>query len=117
MARIEDVEDWFKSIEKSCFGLVLPNGWFGRPYDNQHVINEFRVSDNEIYFRFDDFREVTVLNPKFFMVEKDESGRTNLRIGDFKNMEFKWVPYGEEEKKPNISNFASGEMILIGYYI
>ncbi len=38
------IEDWFKIYGGG--GLVTPEGWFGRPYDNIHQLTylEFRLS-------------------------------------------------------------------------
>lgn len=117
MSKICDPKSWFEAAAKSCFGLILPNGWLGRPYDNQHFLNEFRISDSEVYFRFDKVREIKIVKPRKSLVSKDDSGRTNLLISEFEKIEFTWIPYGEEGKRPEIQVFHRGELALVGYYI
>ena len=75
--QVSNAESWFRDAKTSCFGLVLPDGWFGRPYDNQHVLDDYRVNENEVFFRFDKLREVQVTEPKVCRIEIDSSGAVN----------------------------------------
>lgn len=117
MKNIQDVQSWFEAIMKSCFGIILPSGWLGRPYDNQHVLDEYRISTNEIYFKFDEIREIRILSPKKVIVERDSNLRLNLSISEFEVIELKWFPYGEEDKKPSFQFFKEGKLYLVGYFI
>jgi hypothetical protein len=113
---VNDAQSWFRAVKNSCFGLILPNGWFGRPYDNQHVLTKYCVENEGIYIKFDDGMEISISDPKNVVVRKD-SGGTVLTIGEFKEVKFKFVPYGETEPKENYMIFHEGELSLVGYYI
>jgi hypothetical protein len=117
MSKISDPKSWFEAAAKSCFGLILPNGWLGRPYDNQHLIEEFRISNSEISFRFDKLRKIKIHKPGTVLVSKDDSDRTNLLVSEFEKVEFTWIPYGAEGKQPEVRVFDRGELVLVGYYI
>lgn len=116
MLKIDDEADWLSTAEKSCFGIILPDGWLGRPYDNQHVIEEFQVSARELFIRFDKCRYLRIPGKRSVKIEKDESGRTVLELFGFDELEFGWVPYGEENKPPEIKKYGSGKLKLVAYY-
>lgn len=61
----ERIWRWFASWEVGP-GLILPNGWFGRPYDNIHSLTFLAVRpkkmlvelDHEMLLIFTDLKEV-----------------------------------------------------------
>lgn len=50
--RLAAMRDWFHQHEG--VGLELPDGWFGRPYDNVHQITNISLSKGELHITFDD---------------------------------------------------------------
>lgn len=48
------IDRWMQICTKKTFGLVLPNGWFGRPFDNRHEIKEYSVSNAGLSVPFDE---------------------------------------------------------------
>jgi len=47
MSKLFDVtvKNWFK--REWGGSLLLPNGWFGRPYDNQHQLTRFELNNED----------------------------------------------------------------------
>ena len=46
MSASETVRQWF--AKEHGGGLILPDGWFGRPYDNQHQLTLIKHEDNTL---------------------------------------------------------------------
>ena len=91
-----------------CFGLILPSGWFGRPYDNFHQLTwiEERKSkliveiDNQLYLIFTKPIQLEVIN-------------NNLVITGFEQLVFDYQGYGN--MKPHCELFNYGEVEFICY--
>lgn len=46
------IEEWFKLTEGG--GLVLPDGWYGRPYDNIHRLVRVAEQEGDLTITLDD---------------------------------------------------------------
>lgn len=49
---VELVREWFGAHRTAS--LILPDGWFGRPYDNQHVVTLAAGSNGHLVIELDD---------------------------------------------------------------
>lgn len=47
----EHVSQFFS--DKSSAGLKLPDGWFGRPHDNQHRLTSVNATDESLHIQLD----------------------------------------------------------------
>ncbi|PNH91802.1 hypothetical protein [Vibrio diazotrophicus] len=56
-----EIESWIKS--NAVFGLKLPDGWFGRPYDNQHKLTWVADRDNKLILELDNQMYLTFTKP------------------------------------------------------
>jgi hypothetical protein len=81
------IRGWF---EKEWGGsLVLPDGWFGRPYDNQHALTSYEDSGEEIALCLDDHLLLT-----FYGLSNVAQEGRDLVIGPFERLSFEARPYG-----------------------
>jgi hypothetical protein len=81
------IRDWF---DKEWGGsLILPDGWFGRPYDNQHSLTSCEESAGKLSLGLDDHLRFTFYGLSNVSVE----GR-DLVIGPFERLLFEARPYG-----------------------
>ncbi len=81
------IRDWF---DKEWGGsLVLPDGWFGRPYDNQHSLTLCEESSGNLSLGLDEHLLLTFRGLSNVALE----GR-DLVIGPFERLTFEASPYG-----------------------
>ena len=81
------IKDWF---DKEWGGsLVLPDGWFGRPYDNQHSLTLCEESADKLSLALDEHLLLTFYGLSNVALE----GR-DLVIGPFERLSFEARPYG-----------------------
>lgn len=83
----ESIKQWFS--EEWGGGLILPDGWFGRPYDNQHSLTSVNESDGNLTVILD-----KNLKLSFSGVKRVEADPSKLTIGPFEELRFEWTPYG-----------------------
>jgi hypothetical protein len=57
---------WINKLKSEAFGIILPDGWFGRPFDNQHKIKDIFVSKNQVNISFDQVGEIQISKPKAY---------------------------------------------------
>jgi hypothetical protein len=48
---LQQVTSWFET--QSAAGLILPGGWFGRPYDNQHQLTWAQARPTKLVLELD----------------------------------------------------------------
>ncbi len=104
MSFTSTVQKWF-SVE---FGgsLHLPDGWFGRPYDNQHILtsisenrNEFSITlDYKLVLTFEGLQSVKAVNRE-------------LVFGPFRILRFEWVDIKEGHR--HIKDYRGGEAKIV----
>ena len=87
MAFESAIRNWFN---KEWGGsLVLPDGWFGRPYDNQHALTSCEESADKLMLGLDEHLLLTFYGLSNIALE----GR-DLIIGPFERLSFEARPYG-----------------------
>jgi hypothetical protein len=112
--------EWISKCYKHSFGIILPSGWLGRPFDNRHILSKLEISNNTIKITFDDIRSLTIYNPSDCEIVIDRTN-SSLKFPKFTKIELEWIPYGDEETaKPIIKSYNYDELSsleLVGYFI
>jgi hypothetical protein len=101
------IENWFKK-SKHC-GLVLPSGWFGRPYDNQHSLSSIEqpadrvtlILDQKLKLQFEGLKSIT------------DEGK-DLVLGPFDRLSFEWKPYGNDTRSHH-EEFRGGAVRIVSF--
>lgn len=81
------IETWF--VREGGGSLVLPNGWFGRPFDNEHHLTSFTQSNDSCKMILDN-RHTLKFNG---LLEVSDEGK-ELVITGFDTCDFIWKDYG-----------------------
>ena len=102
----KEIESYIEEI--NSFGLVLPNGWFGRPFDNCHEMTWLEEKDNKLIIELD--KQLYLIFTKPVSCTKQEN---DLIISNFKQLVFDYQGYGD--MKPYCKIFKNGEVKLVGY--
>ena len=111
---------WINRLKKEAFGLILPDGWLGRPYDNQHRVKNISTSNNQITIVFDDIREIHVTNPKTFELTSLNDIRSSIKFFGYDEILFNWITYGEEQTgKKILKKYRANDqevLEIVGYF-
>ena len=91
---------------RSC-GLKLPNGWFGRPYDNGLSLVEAEVRDDALIIEPDH-----PLRLIFHGIPTLESKANGLHLTNFDALVFEWKEVGGDQR-PHREIYTSGEVYLV----
>jgi hypothetical protein len=84
---IETISEWFRAAGGG--GLVLPDGWFGRPHDNQHALTYLVARPHKVLLELDDQLLLTFTDLAKVRVEEAE-----LILTGFTQCVFDWQEYG-----------------------
>lgn len=95
MTHMQKVRSWFS--HNSGSGLVLPDGWFGRPYDNFHSLTE---TDGQLSLTF------------YGPIDVCDTGN-ELVISGYSRLEFDWREYGSLARHSDI--YDGGEVRLVAH--
>ena len=87
MTFLETIENWFETEWGGS--MVLPDGWFGRPYDNQHLLTSVYENGEELRLTLDEILCLRFEGLKSVRVDGHE-----LIMGPFEHLRFEWTPYG-----------------------
>lgn len=83
-------------------GLILPSGWFGRPYDNLLQLTRSEASDQSLVLELDSRLILTFAGePQVTPTEK------GLRLGGFTRLTWDWTEFGSTTS--HHEEFDSGE--------
>lgn len=69
--------------------LELPDGWFGRPYDNFHHLRSVDIVDRALLIGLDDLQTLTLHGPTTAEVDGSVLSLTGFDSGTWE-----WTPYG-----------------------
>ena len=103
---MKEIERWNKN--NKTFGLQLPDGWFGRPGDNQHRLTGSFDRDNKLILEFDS--QLYLIFTKPIVIEKSNN---DLVISNFEQLIFDYQGYGD--MTPHAKNYKSGAVTLVSY--
>lgn len=111
---LESLRDWLEKCRLNYFGIILPSGWFGRPGDNLHKINDFTLTSNFLTLIFDASGKLHIEGLKNFSLENKNWGDVYLSFSDWIEIEFIPPQYGKIPAAPR--NFSEGQLTLVGYF-
>lgn len=95
------VVTWFSGVRGAS--LKLPNGWFGRPYDNLHQLTGARVSGDALVLVLDERQELSISSPESLRLEPK-----SLSFVGAKRIVWRWDEYGSNES--HVESFVGGEL-------
>ncbi|SRR5690606_21850747 len=98
------IKEWLE--QNSVFGLVLPDGYFGRPHDNRHEMTWLAERDNKLIIELDNQIYLILTKP----VSCSTKGR-DLIFSSFPQLVFDRQGYGD--MKPDCVVYKSGEVKLV----
>lgn len=78
--------DWYATALTAS--VELPDGWFGRPYDNMHRLTGADFRDDKIFVELDGQLHLILADP---LVTNNEPGEFELRCG---HVVFDWCDFG-----------------------
>ena len=98
------VLEFFASVGYA--GLILPNGWFGRPYDNLHQLTRAEVIDGDLVVELDEQLVLTFRGPA-----QASTSANRLRLAGFSALLWDWQEYGS--LAPHHEEFVDGEVEFV----
>lgn len=87
-------------------GLVLPSGWFGRPYDNLLQLTRSEASGQSLLLELDGQLILT-----FAGEPQVTSGDGGLRLGGFASLAWDWTEFGSTVS--HHEEFSAGEVEFV----
>src|SRR5687767_8920372 len=102
MSFAHDIQSWFD--KESGGSLFLPDGWYGRPYDNQHALTSVEESTNNVTMILD--RKLIL---RFEGLKSVKATRNELTIGPFKLLRFESEGFGMGSAH-SIKEYKAGEV-------
>lgn len=102
---VEHIRSFFD--EHPSVGLILPDGWFGRPHDNLLFFTEVETFEGQLSIKFAQ-GEVLELTGDLH-VERNE---TSLAIQDFSALVWNWKSYGSN--RTGRKTFSRGKVEFRG---
>jgi hypothetical protein len=101
---VETIQHWFDQAKVG--GLVLPDGWFGRPYDNFAPLSYLALRPHKLLLEQDDQLLLIFTELGEVRIESSE-----LILTDFAQLVFDWQEYGS--LSPRINVYKSGVVKFI----
>lgn len=93
--RIEHILPHVKAGTMRFFGE-----WFGRPYDNMHVIKHAEAKDNRLVITCDQRETLSIWNPSGFKISEKE-----FQIDSASRVLWQWYYYGRPQTSENLFYF------------
>jgi hypothetical protein len=103
MDYVQTLRDWFE--REGGAGLVLPDGWYGRPFDNVHTLVSVNHEANDLTIELE--RNLLL---HFRGLRNLESRDHDLVFTDFDYLQFKWAGIGTPG---GTKEYYGGEVRLI----
>lgn len=100
----EVITDWFTRVRVAS--LVLPNGWFGRPYDNLHELTWAGATRHKLLVELDSQLLLILTDPGDVDFDSAE-----LRITGCVQVVLDWQEYGN--MTPHSDNHGPGTVRLV----
>jgi hypothetical protein len=96
---------------------MLPDGWFGRPYDNQYWLIAVDDTPERLLVEFDDGNSLRFFGPVRLEVQGNEAIEgSDLHFSDFNLVVWTYRWYGGDNPLRE-KRYESGEVILIGSHL
>lgn len=101
----EIIHRWFR--EEIGGSLLLPDGWYGRPYDNQHMLTSLIETEASLTVVLD--QKITLC---FEGLKSVETRGRELVFGPFDKLRFKWESSGVSGDRGE-REYESGEVKIV----
>lgn len=88
----ETIQEWFAQTWGGS--LLLPDGWYGRPHDNQHALTSLNENGDGITLVLDGN-----LTLHFERVTSVSAQGSVLVLGPFERLRFEWKEYGSGDTR------------------
>jgi hypothetical protein len=98
------LEEWFRRMGGGS--LILPDGWFGRPYDNIHQLTYIKARPKKVLIELDEQLYLFITEPAT-ITEKDNE----LILGGFSQCIFDWTEYGS--RTSHSTTYKSGNLKFV----
>jgi hypothetical protein len=105
MSFANTVQRWFR--DEWGGSLLLPDGWYGRPYDNQHALTSVDGTGENLTVILD--RKLTL---QFEGLKSVEARKGELVFGPFDKLRFDWESYGTDLKR-GTKEYQAGEAKIV----
>jgi hypothetical protein len=102
------IHTWQKATPS--FGIILPNAWFGRPYDNQHEITWLEDRKYRLLIEVDE--QMLLILTKTPQFELNVDGK-DLVMSNFLRLTFERLAYSDLSM--HTESFDKGELRFVGY--
>ena len=99
------IQHWFK--DEFGGSLLLPDGWYGRPYDNQHALTSIQESGETLTIVLD--QKLTL---RFEGLKSVKAQKRELIFGPFEKLHFDWESFGTEGKR-GTKEYQGGEVRIL----
>jgi hypothetical protein len=99
------IQQWFDEFIGGT--LLLPDGWYGRPYDNQHALTHIEQYGSRLAIELDHR-----LRLQFECVESVEVKGSELVIGPFKKLKFEAEGHGAA-KVIRATEYSDGQVRIV----
>lgn len=99
----------FVRRQNTWLGLILPDGWFGRPFDNLLEGTMIRQTDGCVELTLSDWIRLSVAGPARTTIERSLRGDKAV-ISDFTEVLVQYVPIGTDEERSR--KYTAGEVTL-----
>ena len=114
--KIDNIKMWLDKYQSAYFAIQLQNGWLGRPYDNQHRLEDYEIVSDKITINFDGGRQLIIHDFCNIKFETDDDNNELARFDNFSKIEFLWFPYDKSLSNIEAQIFNSSELVLYGKY-
>ena len=105
MVHKKKIQQWFSKTWGG--GLILPDGWFGKPYDNIYQLTQLDEKVGDLRLVLDDGQ----LTLHFFGEVQLVIGENEIEFYDFDWLEFYWNAHGAS--KPQRDTYDSGSIKIV----
>lgn len=100
------IREWF-SLKKGC-GIILPDGWFGRPHDNFHPLTYLELRPHKLLIE---------LSSQLFLVLTEPScriGNSSINFTDFRLCIFDWQEFVSFRSHAKAYGEGNVELVDVG---
>lgn len=105
--QLNAIRRWFDQHHGG--GLVLPDGWFGRPYDNHHRLTDLQECDDDIVIVLDDNVTITIKD-----VKRATSSDLELDIGSSERIRVEWTTYDDPPQRRS-TEYSAGSVKIVKF--
>jgi hypothetical protein len=105
MSITNNIQNWFK--EEWGGSLLLPDGWHGRPHDNQHALTSVNEAGGAVTVILD-----AKLTLRFEGLKSVEARKGELVLGPFDRLLFDWETY-DANPRHSSKEYRSGEVKIV----